>query len=215
MIATLIVDDFALLRAGLHKLLSQAFGIEVVGEAETCTQAMHLANGHCPDVIVVNIHAQQSRVMDGISALARQCPRSRIIITLRNAQMLMPLRLLNTEVAGYLTHNCSFEQLCTAVREVYAGERYVSPELARYMAHERLARGDDSPFGVLTRREMQILLLISQGKRVRDISGRLYLSVKTVNTYRNRLMHKLGVRTEVELAHLALRHGMILVNHTH
>lgn len=215
MIATLIVDDFALLRAGLHRLLSQASGIRVVGEAESCAQGMHLVRDTCPDVIVLDIHTQQSRVMDGLAALARQCPRAHIIIALRSAQMLMPLRLLSTEVSGYLTQNCTFAQLCSAIHEVHAGRRYVSPELARYMAHEHLATGHDSPFQALTRREMQILLLLSQGKRVPDISGHLYLSPKTVNTYRNRLMHKLGVRTEVELTHLALRHGMIVVNHTH
>jgi two-component system invasion response regulator UvrY len=210
MISVILVDDYALLRAGLHRLLSDSPDIKVVGEAEDCEKAIRLARSNgCSDIVLINVNSPSVAILDGASRLLRQCPDARVLLITSDVDLLIPSRLLRDGVAGYLTQHCTIEELRIAIRTVFQGKRYIGDALAKQLALGQFSKSEISPFEALSHREMQVLLLLAQGKKVSEISGKLFLSPKTINTYRHRLLGKLGVRTEVELAHLAIRHGVI------
>ena len=210
MISVLLVDDYALLRAGIHRLLSDTPDIHMVGEAEDCERAIRLARGiGCPDVVLLNVNSPSVAILDGASRLMRQCPDVRVLLITSDVDLLIPSRLLRDGVSGYLTQHCTIDELRSAIRAVFQGKRYIGEALAKQLALSQFSKAEVSPFESLSHREMQVLLLLAQGKKVSEISGKLFLSPKTINTYRHRLLGKLGVRTEVELAHLAIKHGVI------
>jgi len=210
MISVILVDDYALLRAGIHRLLSESTDIKVVGEAEDCEQAIRLARSNgCSDIILINVNTPSLAILDGASRLLRQCPDARVLLITSDVDLLIPSRLLRDGVAGYLTQHCTIEELRIAIRAVFQGKRYIGEALAKQLALGQLNKTTSSPFEGLSHREMQVLMLLAQGKKVSEISGKLFLSPKTINTYRHRLLGKLGVSTAVELAHLAIRHGVI------
>ena len=212
MISVILIDDYALLRAGIHRLLADDAEIRVVGEAEDCEQAIRLARRGCPDVVLINVNSPSVAILDGAAKLLRQCPDARVLLISSDIDPHIPSRLLRDGVAGYLTQHCTIDELRTAIRTVFQGKRYIGEALARQLALGQLSSATRSPFESLSHREMQVLLLLAQGKNVSEISGKLFLSPKTINTYRHRLLGKLGVRTEVELAHIAIRHGVIDVH---
>lgn len=210
MISVILVDDYALLRSGIRRLLSDSTDIKVVGEATDCEHAIRLARSNgCSDVVLINVNSPSVAILDGASRLLRQCPDVRVLLITSDVDLLIPSRLLRDGVAGYLTQHCTIDELCLAIRTVFQGKRYIGEALAKQVALGHLAKTNSSPFESLSHREMQVLLLLAQGKKISEISGKLFLSPKTINTYRHRLLGKLGVRTEVELAHLAIRHGVI------
>ncbi|HLF66982.1 MAG TPA: LuxR C-terminal-related transcriptional regulator, partial [Gammaproteobacteria bacterium] len=120
-----------------------------------------------------------------------------------------PSRLLQAGAAGYITKGSSLDEMVQAIRTVFAGQRYLSPEVAQQLALKHFADKEALPFDSLSERELQVMLMITSGVKVQDISDKLCLSPKTVNSYRYRLFEKLGVSSDVELTHLAIRHGML------
>jgi two-component system invasion response regulator UvrY len=110
---------------------------------------------------------------------------------------------------GYLTKESSVEEMAAAIRKVVRGEKYLSAEIAQKMAISSLQASKGSPFDLLSEREMQVMLMITSGMEVQDISDRLFLSSKTVNGYRYRMFEKLGIKNDVELTFLAMKHGLI------
>ena len=123
----------------------------------------------------------------------------------------LPGRLLQAGVAGYLTKGASLDELVLAIRRAACGQRYVSPELAQVLALQQpQAETAGNPFDCLSERELQVLMLLVKEKRVQDIAEQLYLSPKTVSTYRSRLLQKLGVDNDIALARLALQHGVLV-----
>ena len=118
-------------------------------------------------------------------------------------------QFLEAGASGCLTKHCSVEEIADAVRAVVLGERYISADIARQMALSMLPGSVQSPFDLLSQREVQVLMMVAQGQGVHDISERLCLSSKTVSTYRYRLFEKLGVENDVELTRLAIRHGIV------
>jgi two-component system invasion response regulator UvrY len=209
MISLILIDDYELMRTGIARLLDDDPDCGVVAAVGSCEEAIRLSRNQCPDVILINVNAPSINILDGANRLLRQCQDTRIILITSDVDLLIPGRLLQAGVAGYLTQHCSIDELRQAIRVVHGGKRYIADALARQIAAQRLSRENGSPFERLSHRELQILLLLTQGKKINEISGKLYLSPKTVNTYRHRLLDKLGVRTEVELTRLALRHGVI------
>jgi two-component system invasion response regulator UvrY len=120
-----------------------------------------------------------------------------------------PKRLLEAGAMGYLTKGCDVDEMIYAIQRVVRGERYIASDIAQQLALGMLPGAEESPFDVLSQREMQILLMITQGQRSQTISEKLCLSPKTVSTYKSRLQEKLHVKNDVELVRLAIRHGML------
>jgi len=208
-IRILLADNQALVRCGLRRLLDDMPGLCVAGEAASGEEAVLQVRELMPDVILLDAR------IDGIGGLeaTRRIVHSKsatavVVITL---QVDDPLQAQFMEIGavGYLTKHCAVDEIADAVRVVARGEHYISADIARQMALSMLPGSEQSPFDRLSRREVQVMMMVAQGQNVHAISEHLCLSSKTVSTYRYRLFDKLGVENDVELTRLAIRHGVV------
>ena len=207
----LLVDSRQLVRAGIERVLSDASHLVVSAVAENCNEAIRLARRRQPKLIIINLHGASVEVLDGAGKIRRQFPAIPLLVLADDAHLIIQERLLQVGVAGCVSSLGSVEELFSAIDTVLKGERYISARLARKLAERRLPGHEGSPFDRLTHRELQILLLIAEGRNTLAIAKELGVTRKTVNGYRNRVLEKLHVQTEVELVHLAIRHGLIKV----
>lgn len=209
MIKVLIVDDHDLVRTGLVKMLSEAPNIQIVGEANNGEKAIALARELSPHVILMDIRMPE---MDGVEAtrkILRHDDSIRILAVTMCEEEPFPSRLLKAGAAGYLTKGADLAEMLRAIRLVNAGQRYISPQIAQAMALRPYVAPQVSPAELLSDRELQVMMMICQCHRVQEISDRLCLSPKTVNTYRYRIFDKLDVSSDVEMVMLAIRWGMV------
>jgi DNA-binding NarL/FixJ family response regulator len=204
----IVIDDHDLVRLGLVRLLSDVDGIRVVAEGDSGEKAVELAKKYEPDVMLMDVRMPG---MDGIEAtkkIQRFLPDIKIIAVTACGDDPFPSRLLQAGASGYLTKGASTDEMVQAIKTVMAGQKYLTPEIAQKLALTNLG-GSDNPFSELSDREMQITTMICSCKKVQEISDKLCLSPKTVNTYRYRVFEKLSVTSDVELTHLAIRHGLL------
>ncbi|MDD3448021.1 MAG: UvrY/SirA/GacA family response regulator transcription factor [Gammaproteobacteria bacterium] len=209
MIEVLVVDDHELVRAGIRSLLNTAEGISVIGEASSGEEAVQMARDLQPHVVLMDVRMPGIGGLEATRKLLRVSPRSKVIAVTALSEEPFPTKLLQAGATGYLTKDAGFHQMVEAIRTVRSGQTYLSPEVARRIAMKHLGQGDKSPWETLSEREMQVMLMITNGQKVQEISDKLCLSPKTVNSYRYRLFEKLGVHNDVELTRLAIRHGLI------
>jgi len=210
MIKILLVDDHQLVRAGLRSILDNAGDMTVVGEASDGDEALGMARGVEFDVVLMDIHMPEG--MGGIEAtrrLLRQAPGARIIALSQMSDDPLPAQLQQAGAIGYLTKGCPAKEMLDAIRAVHRGMPYVDAQLAQRRMVKTWRGTASTPFEQLSPREMQVTLMILDGRRNKDIAESLSLSEKTVSTYRQRIYEKLGVGTDVELTRLAFRHGII------
>ena len=211
MIRVLIVDDHELVRTGIKRILEDTRDIRVVAEASTGEEALGLVREHQPDVVLMDVNMPGIGGLEATRKLIQSHPELRVIVVTIHVDEPYPTRLLEAGASGYLTKGCAVDEIVDAIQVVHRGERYIGADIARQLALSMLPGGKRSPFDKLSQREMQVMLMVTQGRSIQDISDRLSLSPKTVSTYRYRLYEKLGVDNDVELTHLAMRHGMIEV----
>ncbi len=210
MIRVLLVDDHELVRTGFRHILAADPGIEVVGEAESGEQALKQVQALRPDLVLMDVNMPGIGGIEATRKIKRQHPDTQIIAVTIHADAPFPEQLHEAGALGYLTKGCPADELFEAIRTVAAGKPFVSSEVSRKLTLARLTGVDpDTPFSSLSQREMQVLLMITQGHKTQEISDALCLSPKTVSTYRHRLFEKLNVDTDVDLTHLALRYGLI------
>lgn len=209
MIKVLLVDDHELVRMGIKRLLQDVPGIKVIGESATGEEAVLVAKELVPDVVVMDLHMPGIGGLEATRKMIRHNPDVKILALTIYEDEPYPSRLLQAGASGYITKGCETEEMIRAIRTVHSGQRYISPEIAQQIAIKRFTKGDDSPLDLLSERELQIMLMITQGQKVQDISKKLCLSPKTVNSYRYRIFEKLGINSDVELTLMAMRLGMI------
>jgi two-component system invasion response regulator UvrY len=205
----LVVEPRQLVRAGIQRVLADSGYLVVSGEAANCDEAIRLARNQQPKIILVNLPGATVDVLDGARKIHRQFPDIRVLVFAEESELIVQERLLQAGVAGCISSFCSVDELFAAIDTVLSGERYISDSLAQKLAERRLPGDLGSPFDQLTHRELQILLLVVEGKNTSAIARQLCLTQKTVNGYRNRLLEKLHVSTEVELMRLAASHGLV------
>lgn len=212
MLKLLLVDDHDLVRMGIRRLMedhSAQEGIEVIAEASTGEEAIQMVRLLNPDVVFLDVNMPGIGGLEATRRMLRFKPDLKIIALTVHDNGPFPKRLLEAGAAGYLTKGCSVDEMITAVRKVIRGERYIAAEIAQQLALDVLPGAQQSPFDSLSQREMQILVMITQGQKSQAISKQLHLSPKTVSTYKSRLQDKLNVKGDVELVRLAIRHGML------
>ena len=209
MIKVLIVDDYELLRIGIKKLLSDVKDVDIVGEADSGEQALDMASELEPDVVLMDVKMPGIGGLETCRRMLRNHKKIKVIALTSCNEEPFPSRFLQAGAKGYLTKGCGFDEMILAIRKVYANERYISPEIAQLLAIKNLGEEPETPFDKLSERELQVMLMITSGLKVQDISDKLCLSPKTVNSYRYRLFEKLKLNNDVELTHLAMRHGML------
>ena len=209
MITVLLVDDHDLVRAGVKSLLSDLSDIKVIGEASSGEEALRIAREKRPHVVLMDVRMPGIGGLEATRKLLRADPDVKIIALTVCGEEPFPSKLLQAGAAGYLTKGSGIEEMVQAIHSVHSGKRYISPEVAQQLALKHLSDDKASPFDALSERELQVMLMITSGQKVQDISDKLHLSPKTVNSYRYRLFDKLNVNSDVELTHLAIRHGIL------
>ena len=209
MIKVLIVDDHELVRMGIRLLLKNAENIDVVAEAEDGDSALKIAKSCNPDVVLLDVKMPGMDGWEVTRRLKQIKPNIHIIVLTASTADPLPTRLLQLGAMGYLTKDSAAEEMLQAIRKVSKGERYLSAEIAQKIALNSLNPEEVSPLDELSEREMQVMRMIIRGLAVPAIAESLFLSPKTVGTYRYRMFEKLGIKNDVELMHLALKHGVI------
>jgi len=205
MIRLLLVDDHKLFRDGLRRMLDDVKGVQIIGEAEDGEEAVHRARNERPNVILMDLMMPG---IGGLEATRRICLDIKVVILSACDQAPFPYQALKAGASGYVTKGASAAELGTAIKRAFVGKRYLSVDVAQALAVSSFEEDGSAPFDQLSNREMQIMMMVVNCHRVNDISSRLHLSPKTVNSYRYRIFEKLNVKSDVELALLAVRHGM-------
>lgn len=210
-IHVVLADDHAMLRAGLKALLGAEPDMEVVGEAANGEEAVRLAERLLPDVVVMDISMP---VMDGLAATAAitaTLPATKVLVLTMHAEEQYLLKVLEAGGSGYVLKRSADTELMEAIRTVHRGEAFLYPSATRLLL-EAYQRGGDPPppaGGRLSEREAEVLRLTAEGYSNSEIGGQLYLSPKTVDTYRQRIMEKLGLHHRAELVRYALDTGLL------
>ena len=209
MIKVLVVDDHDLVRTGITRMLGDQEGIRVVGQADCGEEAVRLARELSPDVVLMDIKMPGIGGLEATRRMLRQDDGLRVIAVTVCEDEPFPSRLLHAGAAGYLSKGADLEEMVRAIKVVSTGQRYISPEIAQAMALRPFVPTPDAPLDMLSERELQIMILIVNCHKVQDVADQLCLSPKTVNTYRYRIFDKLGISSDVEMALVAVRHGMV------
>ena len=203
-----LVDDHALVRAGMKMILAGEVDIEVVGEADTGEVALAQVRQLKPDVVLCDIHLPGLSGLEVTERIARSLPETKVIAVSVLEDGPMPKRLLDAGASGYVGKGGDASELVRAVRDVARGKRYLASSVAQAIALSSVS-GDSSPFDGLSGRELEVSLLLLRGLRQEEIAKRLSLSAKTVNTHKTRLFEKLGIHDNIALARLVGQYGLV------
>ncbi|HAP25424.1 MAG TPA: DNA-binding response regulator [Achromobacter sp.] len=209
MISVMLADDHTLLRAGLRRLLEHAGGISVEGEAGNGLEALKLLGQRPWDLLVLDMSMPGRDGVDLIRQIRHEYPKTPILVLTMHGEQQYAVRAIKAGAAGYLTKDSAAEELVVAVRKVAAGGRYLSQSLAESIAFERQADTDTLPHLLLSDRELSVFRYLASGLSNSDIARLLFLSVKTVSTYKCRILVKMQLRNQTDLARYAIRHRLI------
>lgn len=209
MITVLLTDDHALVRMGIKRLLEDSQQVEIIGEAESGEASMQLVQKLKPDVVLMDVNMPGIGGIEASRRILQRDPTQKIIILTIHNEQTFPKRLLEIGAKGYLTKECDINEMIMAIKQVYNGGSYIEPKIAQQLALSLLPGNEENPVDRLSRREFQVMLMISHGLSNNEISEKLCLSPKTVSTYRARLLEKLGAHNEVDLIKIAVQQGMV------
>ncbi|PKH02782.1 two-component system response regulator UvrY [Psychromonas sp. MB-3u-54] len=209
MINILLVDDHELVRTGICRIIDDVRGMKVIGEAQSGEEAVKWCRNNHPDVVLMDINMPGIGGLDAMHKILRINESLKIIMLTMHTENPFPSKVMQAGASGYISKSAGPDEVLNAIRLVHSGQRYLASEIAQKMALSQLSPTADDPFSVLSERELQIMMMITKGLRVVDISEQLGLSPKTINSYRYRLFDKLGVKGDVGLTHLAIRYGML------
>lgn len=207
MIRIVLVDDHTLVRTGLRLILEQQPDMQIVGEADDGERGLALIKRLQPDIALVDVHMPRFSGVEVTERVRKSKLGTRVVILTMAGEAPFPRRLLDAGASGYLTKGCPAEELLKAVRQVADGRRYIGSDIAQQMALQSMTDAE-SPFAGLSARELEVAMMLAQGRTAQTIADRLKLSAKTVATYKYRLFEKLGIDNVVALAHLASQHGL-------
>lgn len=209
MIRALIADDHAVVRQGLKQILGDTHEMMVAGEAATGQEVLDKVRAETWDVVVLDISMPDRSGLDVLKQLRSEQPKLPVLVLSMHSEDQYAMRVLKAGASGYLTKDSAADELVKAIRKVVSGGRYVSSFLAEKLALEIGADSSKLAHETLSDREFQVLRMIAAGKSVTEIAAELYLSPKTVSTYRARLLQKMNLETNAELIHYAIQNHLI------
>lgn len=209
MIRILIADDHAIVRAGLKQFLAGEIDLEVTGEAATGDETIALARAGAFDVVLLDISMPERNGVDVLKTLRDARPELPVLILSAFAEEQYAVNLLRAGAAGYLNKEAAQSELVGAIRTVVQGRKYVSPALAQILADGVSGDAEKAPHAQLSRREFQIFCRLAAGQGATQIAEELFLSVKTVSTYRARILEKMGMQSNADLTYYAVKNGLI------
>jgi two-component system, NarL family, response regulator NreC len=208
-----LIDDHAVVRAGLRMLIDYQSDMQVIGEASSALEGVRVAGETHPDVVLLDIGLPGGSGIDAIAPLLEASPKSKILVLSTHDNQAYVRLAIAAGASGYVTKQGSPSELTVAIRSVASGRSYVNVSLAGKQALKTLAENRPGPAGsvldVLSAREMQVLTLVAAGHTNQEAAHELGLSVKSVETYRLRLTEKLGLSSRAELVRIALECGLI------
>ena len=204
----LIVDDHDLVRAGIIRLLQDYEEVEVIGECANGEEAMVACQKLNPEVVLMDLHMPGMGGMEAAKRIIDRYKDIKVIILTAEAEAPISKHTIKFGVSGYLTKGSGMDEMIRAIKQVKAGHRYISPVVAQKLALSMLD-GDQSPLDRLSKRELEVLIKISQGQSNREIAEQLHLSPKTTSTYRARLLEKLNATNDVELSRICRASGIL------
>ena len=205
-----IVDDHAIVRSGLRQFLGENVDLRVTGEAANGREALELARGGEVDVILMDISMPDQSGVDALAAIKVRFPELPVLILSGFPETHYATTLLRRGASGYLNKECDPEEIANAIRTVARGSRYISPAVAEMMADTMVSGNTDKPLHEgLSERELQVFLRLAKGETVGEMAKAMFLSVKTVSTYRTRTLEKLKLETNSDLTYYALKNGLI------
>lgn len=209
MIRALVADDHAVVRHGLRDLFGESGDIVVEGEATTAQEVLDQLQKGPWDVVVLDLNLPDRNGLDVLGDVRRQKPDLPVLVLTMFAEEQFAVRAMRAGAAGYVTKESAPEELIHAVRKVVNHGRYVSPELAERLAHWVDRGSEKAPHETLSTREFQIFLLLASGRAVSQIGDELCLSVKTVSTYRARVLEKMHLKSNADLTLYAVRNRLV------
>lgn len=204
-----IVDDHAIVRSGLRQFLSEHVDLRVAGEAASAADAIALVRNTELDVLLLDISMPRQSGLDALALIRARAPNLAILVLSAYPEEHYAINLIRRGASGYLNKECDPQDIVKAIRTVARGRHYVSPAVAELLA-QQLEQGDGGPaHEQLSEREFQVFLALARGQTVGEVAESLSLSVKTVSTYRTRLMEKMGLHSNSDLTYYALKNGLI------
>jgi len=210
MIRIHLVDDHDLFRAGVRSILQQQEGLLVLGEYANGEDAVQAVRNDPPDLVLMDVNMPGMGGIEATRKILKIAPDVKVIAVTVLSEDPFPNQLLDAGARGYISKGCGSDEMLEAIRMVMHGQHYISGDVAQKLTLANFRKGgESSPLSTLTAREMQIMMMILQGQRNQQISDALFLSPKTVSTYRHRLYEKLDVCNDVELTHFGIRHGLV------
>jgi two-component system invasion response regulator UvrY len=207
-IRILIADDHAIVRAGLQQFIADEPDLEVVGEAGTGTEALAFIRSQGCDVVLLDIAMPGLNGVDALQQIRRVKPDLPVLILTAYPEEQYAVSLLRAGASGFIRKESASDQLIAAIRTVAQGSKYVSPSLGQLLLKD-LEGSDRPPHAALSEREFQIFRRLASGQSVSRIAEDLFLSVKTVSTYRTRILEKMDMRTNADLTYYAIKNGLI------
>ncbi|HEX4119271.1 MAG TPA: response regulator transcription factor [Verrucomicrobiae bacterium] len=204
----LLADDHAVVRHGLKQILTDEFKRATFGEARNAQEALDLVWKQDWDVVVLDITMPGRSGLDALREIKKSKPRIPVLVLSMHPENQFAMRVLKTGASGYMTKESAPDELVGAVKKVLAGGRYVSAALGETLAAS-LSTNQRAPQEKLSDREFQVLRLIASGKMATEIAKELSLSVKTISTYRTRILEKMGMKNNAELMHYAIQHRLV------
>lgn len=208
MISVLIADDHTLLREGLKRILAEAPDMEVVAEAATGEEAIEKAHAARPSVVLLDIGMPGRGGLETLKELKRWSAKIKVLVLSVNPEDQLALRFLREGADGYLTKASAPEQLLGALRKIAGGGKFLSPLLAERLAASLSPDFEKPAHERLSSRELQVMVQIAAGKTVKEIADVMHLSVKTVSTYRARILEKMQLRNNADIMRYALLNGL-------
>lgn len=214
MIRVLVVDDHELVRSGITRMLADNPDIDVIGQASSGEDAIDFVRKQRPDIVLMDIRMPGIGGLEATRRILRIDDSIRVIVVTACADDPYPTRVMQSGASAYITKGADIQEMVRAIRQAHSGQRYISPEIAQKMALKQISgdtgdNGELALFERLSEREMQIAMMVVDCQKVQDISDKLCLSPKTVNSYRYRIFEKLEISSDVELALMAVRLGLL------
>lgn len=209
MIRIAIVDDHAIVRAGLRQFLSDEMDFEVVGEAVNGREALELVRRGDIDVMLMDLSMPDQGGVDALQAIKARVPELPVLILSGFPEQHYATTLLRQGASGYLNKECDPSEIVEAIRTVARGRRYITPAVAELLADQLDGGAHKPPHDLLSEREFQVFLRLAKGETIGHIAEGMSLSVKTVSTYRTRVMEKMKLESNSDLTYYAMKNGLI------
>jgi DNA-binding NarL/FixJ family response regulator len=209
MIRIAIIDDHAMVRAGLRQFFADQPDFEVVAEGASGRDALEIVRRGEVDVIVLDISMPDQSGVDALAAIRARAPDLAVLILSGFAEAHYATAMLRNGASGFLNKDCDPDDIVKAIRTVARGRKYISPAVAERLAEGLGGAGDAPPHEQLSERELQVFLRLAQGETIGHLAESLCLSVKTVSTYRSRVLEKLQLASNSDLTYYALKNGLI------